>query len=109
MVFIGFMSQHMLLRHANGQIEVQLPHNWRIVALHLFICDTSIISTLLMFYEGLMANNKIIMILMVTFSHIGYLPLSMSVETEEAWWWPGTVIGLVVAWDCDWPGGGLGL
>ena len=31
MEFIGFLSQNMLLRHENMQLEVQLPHNWRIV------------------------------------------------------------------------------
>ena len=31
MEFIGFLSQNMLLRHANVQLEVQLPLNWRIV------------------------------------------------------------------------------
>ena len=31
MKFTGFLSQNMLLRHKNLQLEVQLPQNWRIV------------------------------------------------------------------------------
>ena len=31
MEFIGFLSQNMLLRNENVQIDVQLPQNWRIV------------------------------------------------------------------------------
>ena len=31
MEFICFLSQNMLLRHENVQLEVQLLHNWRIV------------------------------------------------------------------------------
>ena len=31
MEFIGFLSQNMLSRHENVQLEVQLAHNWRIV------------------------------------------------------------------------------
>ena len=31
MEFIGFLSQNMLLRHENVQLEEQLPQNWRIV------------------------------------------------------------------------------
>ena len=31
MEFIGFLSQNMLLRHENVQLEVQLPQSWRIV------------------------------------------------------------------------------
>ena len=31
MEFISFLSQNMLSRHENVQLEVQLPQNWRIV------------------------------------------------------------------------------
>ena len=31
MEFIGLLSQNMLLRHDNVQLEVQLPQSWRIV------------------------------------------------------------------------------
>ena len=31
MKFIGFLSQNMLLRHENVQLDVQLPQNYRIV------------------------------------------------------------------------------
>ena len=31
MELIGFLSQNMLLRHENVQLEVQLPQIWRII------------------------------------------------------------------------------
>ena len=33
MAFVGSLSQNMLFRHENVQMEVQLPQNWRVDAL----------------------------------------------------------------------------
>ena len=52
MEFIGFLSQNMMLRHENVQLEVQLPQNWRIANI-LTIAD---VCQRVMFDKGLMVD-----------------------------------------------------